>query len=65
MRCVNPEAIRQYMFGTHVALVFFGDGIPASTVRGLARTIDVAPTIAARLGLAPGQPRDGQPLSLR
>ncbi len=54
-----------YAYDRAVPLVFFGDGIPASTIRGLARTIDVAPTIAARLGLAPGQPRDGRPLSLR
>ncbi len=54
-----------YAYDRAVPIVFWGNGIAPYVVRGLARTIDVAPTIAARLGLAPGQPRDGRPLSLR
>jgi arylsulfatase A-like enzyme len=53
-----------YAYDRAVPLVFWGNGIAPAWVRGLARTIDAAPTIAARAGLSPG-PVDGRPLRLR
>lgn len=48
-----------------VPLVFWGAGVAPGKVRGLARTVDVAPTLADRLGLAPGHALDGRVLPLR
>jgi arylsulfatase A-like enzyme len=54
-----------YAYDRAVPVVFWGAGVAPGTVRGLARTIDVAPTIAARLGLTPGHAVDGRALPLR
>ncbi len=53
-----------YAYDREVPLVFWGNGIGAGTVRGTARTIDIAPTLAQRLGL-PAQPQwEGRALPL-
>jgi hypothetical protein len=44
-----------YAYDRGVPLAFWGNGVPPGAVRGQARTIDIAPTLARRLGL-PAQP---------
>jgi arylsulfatase A-like enzyme/Flp pilus assembly protein TadD len=47
-----------------VPLVFRGPGVPAGrVVEGVVRTVDVAPTLSALLGLAPSGESDGADLS--
>jgi arylsulfatase A-like enzyme len=45
-----------------VPIVFRGPGIAAGTVRRPVRTVDIAPTLAALLGVRPTEPLDGRPL---
>ena len=47
----------------HVPLVFRGPGIRAGRVTGFARVVDLAPTLAALLGVRPLEPLDGRPLT--
>jgi arylsulfatase A-like enzyme len=54
-----------YAYDRAVPVVFWGAGVAPGTVRGLARTVDVAPTVAAELGLTPGHALDGRALPLR
>ncbi|MFQ5845018.1 MAG: alkaline phosphatase family protein [Planctomycetota bacterium] len=51
-------------YDREVPLVFWGPGIEAGTGRGAARTVDIAPTLAARLGLSPPPGVDGTVLAL-
>lgn len=46
-----------------VPVFFLGAGIPARRIDREVRTVDVAPTIAALLGLRPTEPVDGRPLA--
>lgn len=46
-----------------VPLFFLGAGIPARRVARLVRTVDVAPTVAALLGIRPLETVDGVPLT--
>ena len=47
-----------------VPLLFRGPGVPAGrVVEGVVRTVDIAPTLAALLGLAPSRESDGVDLS--
>ncbi|HEY6005269.1 MAG TPA: alkaline phosphatase family protein [Anaeromyxobacter sp.] len=53
-----------YAYDRAVPLVFWGGGVAPGVVRGQARTIDIAPTLARRLGL-PAQPEwNGRALPL-
>lgn len=42
-----------YRYDTHVPIIFAGPGIDAQTVHRLVHPVDVAPTIAALLGMTP------------
>jgi arylsulfatase A-like enzyme len=54
-----------YAYDREVPIVVRGPGVRPGNVRGPARTIDVAPTLAALAGVALAPPRDGRPLPLR
>jgi hypothetical protein len=45
-----------------VPIAFMGPGIPAATIGRPVRSVDIAPTLAALLGLRPAEPLDGEPL---
>lgn len=51
----NPEDIE-------VPIAFFGAGVPAQRVERPARTVDIAPTLAALLGVRPTEKLDGEVL---
>lgn len=47
---------------THVPLVFYGPGVAAGKHAEFARVVDLAPTLAALLGVKPTEEIDGHPL---
>jgi predicted AlkP superfamily pyrophosphatase or phosphodiesterase len=51
-----------WRYDTHVPIIFVGPGIDAQTVHRLAHPVDVAPTIAAVLGMTPPGSAQGSPL---
>jgi predicted AlkP superfamily pyrophosphatase or phosphodiesterase len=51
-----------WRYDTHVPIIFAGPGIDAHTVSRLVHPVDVAPTIAAFLGMTPPGAAQGQPL---
>ena len=51
-----------YLYDRAIPLIFWGAGIEAGRVPGSARTVDIAPTLARRLGVAPPPGLDGHPL---
>ena len=51
-----------YEYDRAVPLVFWGAGIPRGSIEGPARTIDLAPTLAARLDVAVPADLDGRDL---
>jgi predicted AlkP superfamily pyrophosphatase or phosphodiesterase len=51
-----------YLYDRAIPLIFWGAGIEGGRVAGPARTVDIAPTLARRLGIAPPATLDGQPL---
>jgi hypothetical protein len=51
-----------YPYDRAVPILFWGPGIEAGRVSGPAATIDIAPTLARRIGLAPPADLDGRPL---
>jgi arylsulfatase A-like enzyme len=51
-----------YRYDTHVPIVFWGSGITGKQVSRLVHTVDVAPTIAKALGIAPPSNVDGKAL---
>jgi predicted AlkP superfamily pyrophosphatase or phosphodiesterase len=53
-----------YLYDRAVPLVFFGSGVSPGTVRAPAALVDVAPTLAAQLGLIPPAGLAGKPLAL-
>lgn len=53
-----------YLYDRAVPLVFAGPGVEPGVVRGKAETVDVAPTLAAALGLALPSGLDGRVLPL-
>jgi predicted AlkP superfamily pyrophosphatase or phosphodiesterase len=53
-----------YLYDRAVPLVFFGPGVAPGVVRGRASTVDIAPTLAQVLGVAPPPELDGRALSL-
>lgn len=54
-----------YLYDRAVPLLFFGPGVEPGTVRGRARTVDLAPTLAGMLGVPTPADLDGEPLPLR
>lgn len=52
----NPEDIA-------VPIAFYGQGIPAQRLERHASTVDIAPTLAALIGVTPTEPLDGRVLS--
>lgn len=51
-----------WRYDTHVPLIFVGPGITAQTIQRLVHPVDVAPTIAALLGMTPPASAHGMPL---
>jgi predicted AlkP superfamily pyrophosphatase or phosphodiesterase len=51
-----------YYYDRHVPLVFFGTGVDAGVSRDPARTVDIAPTLAALAGVEFPDDLDGRPL---
>lgn len=51
-------------YDARVPIVFWGAGIPAGVRSGEARVVDIAPTLAERLGVAPLEQMDGRALDL-
>lgn len=51
-----------YRFDTHVPMIFFGAGVPRGHRSERVRTIDLAPTLAGILGIAPPAGVDGTAL---
>jgi arylsulfatase A-like enzyme len=46
----------------HVPVVFYGDGVKAGKYPGFVRVVDMAPTLAALIGVKPTEPLDGRVL---
>jgi hypothetical protein len=46
-----------------VPIAFLGPGVRPATIHRPVRTVDIAPTLAALLGLRPSEPLDGEALS--
>jgi len=51
-----------YLYDRAIPLIFWGAGIEGGRVPGPARTVDIAPTLARHLGIAPPPGLDGRPL---
>jgi predicted AlkP superfamily pyrophosphatase or phosphodiesterase len=51
-----------WRYDTHVPVIFSGPGIKSQTIHRLIHPVDVAPTIAAFLGMTPPAAAHGQPL---
>ncbi|MFC1580611.1 alkaline phosphatase family protein [Thermodesulfobacteriota bacterium] len=51
-----------WQYDTHVPVIFAGPGIPSKRVHRLIHPVDVAPTIAAFLGMTPPSSAQGTPL---
>jgi len=51
-----------WRYDTHVPIIFSGPGIPAKKVYRRVHPVDVAPTIATRLGMSPPASAQGSPL---
>jgi len=51
----NPEDVA-------VPIAFYGDGIPAQRIERRVSTVNIAPTLAALLGVSPTEPLDGRVL---
>ena len=51
-----------YLYDRAIPLIFWGAGIEGGRMPGPAKTVDIAPTLARRLGIAPPSALDGQPL---
>jgi hypothetical protein len=51
-----------YLYDRAIPLIFWGVGIEGGRVPGPARTVDIAPTLARRLGIEPPPGLDGRPL---
>jgi predicted AlkP superfamily pyrophosphatase or phosphodiesterase len=51
-----------WRYDTHVPVIFAGPGIPARRIHRRVSTVDVAPTLAALLGMSPPSSADGSAL---
>jgi hypothetical protein len=49
-------------YDAHVPVIFYGPAFRAGRYDDFARTADIAPTLAAALGVSPTEPLDGRPL---
>jgi arylsulfatase A-like enzyme len=47
-----------------IPVVFWGVGVPARRCDAVVRSVDIAPTLAALLRVAPTEPLDGFPVPL-
>ncbi len=52
-----------YDYDSNVPVIFYGSGFSSGRFAEFVRTVDIAPTIAQRLGLKPSEKLDGAPLS--
>jgi arylsulfatase A-like enzyme len=52
-----------WRYDTQVPIIFMGPGIPPQTVQRQVHPVDVAPTIAALLGMTPPGAAQGSPLA--
>ena len=48
-----------YDYDSHVPLIFYGAGVKPGRVTDFVRTVDLAPTLAAIVGVKPSEPLDG------
>ena len=48
-----------YDYDSHVPLIFYGDGVKPGRYDGFVRTVDLAPTLAAIVGVKPTERLDG------
>lgn len=48
-----------YDYDTNVPIIFYGPGFNAGKYAGFVRTVDIAPTLAQRVGVKPGEKLDG------
>jgi arylsulfatase A-like enzyme len=53
-----------YRYDTHVPIIFYGAGIAGTRLTERIRTVDIAPTLAALIGVAVPGDLDGRDLSL-
>jgi arylsulfatase A-like enzyme len=51
-----------WRYDTHVPIIFMGPGIQPKSVQRRVHPVDVAPTIAALLGMTPPGSAQGSPL---
>ena len=51
-----------WQMDVEIPIVFWGDGLAPRTVARPVRSVDIAPTLARRLGIHPTEPVDGVPL---
>lgn len=51
-----------WRYDTHVPIIFAGPGIKAQKVHRLVHPVDVAPSLAAALGMSPPAAAQGEPL---
>ncbi len=51
-----------WRYDTHVPVIFSGPGMTAQTISRLVHPVDVAPTLAAFLGMSPPAAAQGNPL---
>jgi len=54
--------VSPWRYDTHVPIIFMGPGILSETVHRRAHPVDVAPTLAALLGMTPPGSAQGSPL---
>ncbi|MEP6507346.1 MAG: alkaline phosphatase family protein, partial [Gemmatimonadales bacterium] len=51
-----------YDIDSHVPVIFYGAGFARGKFDEFVRTVDIAPTLARRLGIKPSEQIDGVPL---
>lgn len=51
-----------YDIDSHIPIIFYGPGFTTGRFNEFVRSVDIAPTLARRLGIKPSEPLDGVPL---